>query len=105
MDRNGEHSGTLDSYHGDEGVATKHNLRAQNQATRQQFQRIKARLDDTFDEFRHQHATTQASIDELRRQGANNEGVLATMGKQLAQLLIRSNDRHSNSKCIKRSSK
>ena len=64
MDRNGEHSGTPDSYHGDEGMATKHNLWAQNQATRQQFQRIEARLDDTFDEFRHQHATTQASIDD-----------------------------------------
>ena len=78
MDRNGENSSTPDSYHGDEGVATKHNLWAQNQATRQQFQRIEARLDDTFDEFCHQHATTQASIEELCQQGATNEGVLAT---------------------------
>ena len=103
MDRNGEHSGTPDSYHGDEGMATKHNLWAQNQATRQQFQRIEARLDDTFDEFRHQNATTQVSIEELRRQGANNEGVLATMGAQLSQLLIRSNERHSNSQSASRS--
>ena len=51
MDGNGENSGTPESYHGDEGVATKHNLWAQNQATRQHFQRLEARIDDTFDEF------------------------------------------------------
>ena len=51
MDRNGEPSGTPDSYHGDEGMSTKNQLWLQNQAIRQQFQRIEARLDDTFDEF------------------------------------------------------
>ena len=45
MDRNGEPSGTPDSYHGDEGMATKNQLWLQNQATRQQFQRLEARLD------------------------------------------------------------
>ena len=105
MDRNGENSGTPDSYHGDEGIATKHNLRAQNQATRQHFQRLEARLDDTFDEFRHQHEATQASLAEMRQDRARHETILSTMGRQLAQLLICTNDRHSNSQSASRSNR
>ena len=52
MDRSDDLSGTPNSYHEDEGMATKHNLWAQREATRQRFQSLEARLDVTFEELR-----------------------------------------------------
>ena len=102
--------GTPEGDHGDDDMATKHHLWMQNEATRQRFQRLEARIDENFEEFRHNHASTQSAIGKLCQECttinealADNKGVMETMSQQLAQLLIRTNDRHSNSRSHSRS--
>jgi ABC-type Zn2+ transport system substrate-binding protein/surface adhesin len=84
MDRNGSNGGTPDHFQNDEEYATRHHIWVQRQETRHAFSRLETRLDDTFEEFRQQNSN-------LQQQQANTQGVLATLGQQLAQLLIRSN--------------
>ena len=103
-------SGTPEGYHEDDDMATKHHLWMQSEATRQRFQHLEARIDENFEEFRHNHASTQSAIGKLRQECttinealADNKGVMETMRHQLAQLLIRTNDRRSNSRRHSRS--
>ena len=108
MDRSEEEvSGVPDSFRGDESPATKSQLWYQQEATRQSFQKLNVRLGETFDELRQANAHTQGAIQELRQDvGAkqdalqttmkNFEGMLRTMGAQLANLSVRNHDRHSN---------
>ena len=79
MDRSEEEvSGTPDSYRGDEGMATKGQLWAQKEATRQSFQRLDARLGETFDELRQANANTQGVIQELHQYVATKHDAIQT---------------------------
>ena len=89
MDRNGSNGGTPDHFQNDEEYATRHHIWVQRQETRHAFSRLETRLDDTFEEFRQQNAR-------LQKQHDDNQGVLATMSAQVAQLFIRSNQRNSH---------
>ena len=89
MDRNGSNGGTPDHFQNDDEYATRHHIWVQRQETRHAFSRLETRLDDTFEEFRQQNAR-------LQKQHDDNQGVLATMSAQVAQLFIRSNQRNSH---------